>query len=138
MEWEERIGWENCKAKFSGGNQGAGGSMRYDKSNLRDTGKGYPTELVSKIDTINNFVTVGQHVMLNPLFGPEEEEEPIGLNTEGRKRSRTGHITNESMDVEGVLQITGFAANDTSNSEVSVSKEDSVTTTKTNLARLAE
>lgn len=37
-----------------------------------------------------------------------------------------------------MLQITGFAANNTSNSEVSFSNEDYATTTKTNLARLAE
>lgn len=111
--------------------------VRCDKSDLRDTEKERVTKSGSKFITNNKSIILDNKAISNPFFEPDEEE-PIGLNVEGLKRSRTGHESQSSMDTDGVLQLTDFAANENTREEVSFSNKDYDTANKTILAKLAE
>lgn len=85
--------------------------VRGDRRDLRVDGNGMLTESISNINDNINSVILGKQVILNPLFGPEEED-PIGLNVEGRKRSIIGHESQITMDADNGLQKTSISVNE--------------------------
>lgn len=109
-EWEERVGRENSKAGFTGEKCGTKDLVRGDRRDLRVDRNEMLTESISKINDNINSVILGKQVISNPLFGPEEED-PIGLNVEGRKRSRIGHESQIIMDADNGLQKTSVSVN---------------------------
>lgn len=121
-DWVGRIGRENRTAGSSGVNLGKQDNVEVVRRDFR-----------------NNFElqTVAPN-LVNPnvIIGPENEE-LIGLNIEGRKRSRTGHETQITMDTDRALQITGFTANNNALFEANLSQGDCVARDKTNMAELA-
>lgn len=77
------------------------------------------------------------NLKISKLDNGPEEDEPIGLNIDGRKRSRTGHVSQSTMDADGGLQFTSVDANENSLMEATLSRSDCVVSLQTNLAELA-
>lgn len=57
----------------------------------------------------------------NLSIGPGEDES-TGLNTEGKKRSRTRHETKNTMDTDGLLQISGLIVTENTLMEATLSE----------------
>ncbi|KAL8127116.1 hypothetical protein AgCh_014146 [Apium graveolens] len=98
-DWEERIGCENSNQRFGGVNFGSNDRGIIIRSEMWDNeGKSTTNSVVAGQQQDNIFMT-RETESSKISFGPGEEES-IGLITEARKRSRTGHETKGTMDIE--------------------------------------
>lgn len=136
-DWEERIGRENNFSKSTGGNNGEDKMEVSIRRDLRR--KGYEISAISGSEVFQKDLTGNPRDLQfsNTSTGPREDES-IRLNIEGRKRSRSGHETNVTMDTEGALQIAGFAAIDYAPLDATLSNVDCSATVQTDLATLAK
>lgn len=135
-EWVEKIERENRKARYTGDNYGNQNNEEVARRDFRDNVSKQLTtsgEKKDKYGMINIPLNLSNS---NVGIGPGEEE-LTGLNIEGRKRSRTGHETQNSMDTDGVLQLTGFTANNNALFVANLSQKDCEAANQTNMAKLA-
>lgn len=135
--WVERIERENRKARFTGANSGSQDNGGVIRSDFRDIVSTQVTESSTKKDKQVLSIIPRNLPISNYSIGPEGEEF-VGLNMEGRKRSRTGHETQKSMDTDGVLQLTGFTATDNALFVANLSQKDCEASNQTNMAELAK
>ncbi|XP_074322969.1 uncharacterized protein LOC141659929 [Apium graveolens] len=123
-DWEERIGRENSKPRYTGGNFAKKDKEGVDLRDLRISEYGKSTNSVTTSNQ-QGVSGIPHNLLISNIDGPEEEE-AIGLSTEGRKRSRTGHESKSTMDTDGVLQLKGFAAIENTNIEATLSNNDCI------------
>lgn len=107
------------------------------RSDFRDNVSTQITESSAKEDKHELLIIPRNLPILNYSIGPEDEEF-VGLDNEGRKRSRTGHETQKTMDTDGVLQLTGFTATDNALFIANISQKDCEANNQTNMAELAK
>lgn len=136
-DWEERIGRETRNQRFEGENRGGKDKELIIRRDMR------ANEITGVTNSVVAFNQQNQTAMMWDIInskltdGPGEDE-LIGLDTEGRKRSRTGHETSNAMDTDGVLQVIGLPANVHTLKETTLSEVDCVVAAQTNMAKLAE
>lgn len=136
-EWEERIGRDNRNQRFGGENLGEKDKELIIRRDMRANEKaGVTNSVVAVNQQIQTAKTRG--LIISKLNDGSMEDEPIGLDTEGRKRCRTGHETSKTMDADGVLQVTGLTANTCTLLEATLSEANCVANIQTNMAKLAE
>ena len=118
-----------------GDNYGKKGYEENAGRDFRPNGYGRLTNSVL-IGNQHDLPSLPRNLLIPNIDNGPGEDESIGLNIEGRKRSRTGHETQTNMDTDEVMQITGLAAENTL-SETTLSTLDCVVTNQTNLSKLA-
>lgn len=135
-KWEERIGRENSIPRNMGGNYGRKDADEDMGRDSRLVGYGMLTKsaLTGNMQELTN---IPRNLLISNVDNGPGEDESIGLNLEGRKRSRTGHETHNTMDTDGVMQITGLAATKNTLKETTLSTVDCVVTNQTDMAELA-
>lgn len=136
-DWVERIEKENRKTRPTGSNSGSQDTEEVPRRETRNN-VSRPTKIPDARTEMGEMSITPLNLLNAKYKVGQTEEESVMPSIEGRKRSRTGHETQRTMDTDGALQLTGFTATDNALFVANLSQRDCEANNQTNMAKLVE